>query len=134
MALFWSPPKSLSSWRRYRTPPRTLSIAEFGFSGFGPARVWFTQSQVPGMICITPRALALDTIALLSPDSCHAIALARPAGTPWAAAISAICDEVTRSGVGLGAASATTTWVGAGAGLDGVGAPVGSLSTVPASR
>src|SRR4051794_23934504 len=86
------------------------------------------------MICMTPRAFALETIELLKPDSCQAIAEARPAGTPCSAAIWAICDELTRSGVGLGAAAGTTVWAGAGAGFDGGEAPVGSLMTVPASR
>src|SRR3954462_13607069 len=98
----------------YSTPPRTLSIAEFGLSGLLPARLRFTQSQVPGMICITPRALALDTIELLKPDSCHAIALAMLAGTPCSAATWAISAELTRSGVGLGAAAGTIVCVGTG--------------------
>src|SRR3954447_6730426 len=67
------------------------------------------------MICMTPRAFALETIALLKPDSCQAIAFARPAGTPCCAAICAICDELTRSGVGLGAAGGTIGSAGAGA-------------------
>src|SRR3954453_15366258 len=111
-----------------------LSTAEFGFSGFEPARLRFTQSQVPGMICITPRAFALETIELLKPDSCQAIAEARPAGTPFWAAIWAIWLELMRSGVGLGAAAGTIVVAGAGAGFDGAGAPVGTLMTVPASR
>src|SRR4051794_36048684 len=84
------------------------------------------------MICMTPRAFALETIALLKPDSCHAIALAIPGGTPLAAATWAISDELTRSGVGFGAAGGTTG-AGAGTGVDGVGEPVGGFSTVPAS-
>src|SRR3954451_23573839 len=111
-----------------------LSTAEFGLSGLPPDRLRFTQSQVPGMICMTPRALALETIALLKPDSCHAIAFARLAGTPCSAAICAISPELTRSGVGLGAAAGTIAGAGAGAEVDGAGAPVGSFSTVPASR
>src|SRR6478609_9519654 len=105
-----------------------LSVALLGLSGLPPVRLRFTQSQVPGMICITPRAFALETIALLKPDSCHAIALAMLAGTPFAAAIWAISDELTRSGVGFGAASGTTVVAGAGAELDGAWAPVGSFS------
>ena len=83
-----------------------------------------THFQVPGRICITPRAFALETSALLKPDSCHAIALAMLPGTPLAAAIWAICDELTCSGVGLGAAVTTT---GAGAGVD---ADAGDLEAV----
>src|SRR5436190_21653340 len=86
------------------------------------------------MICMTPRALALETIALLKPDSCQAIALAMLAGTPCSAAICAICAELTRSFVGLGAACGTTVVDGAGFGFDGAEAPVGSFRTVPASR
>src|SRR5437870_6902264 len=83
---------------------------------------------------MTPRALADETSPLLKPDSCQAIALARLLGTPLAAAICAICDDVTCSLVAYGAACGTTADVGTGAeALDGVPAPVGSLSTVPAS-
>src|SRR3954451_4529130 len=111
-----------------------LSTAEFGLSGLPPDRLRFTQSQVPGMICMTPRAFALETIALLKPDSCHAIAFARLAGTPCSAATWAICAELTRSLVGLGAAAGTIVVAGAGFGFVGVEAPLGSLMTVPASR
>src|SRR3954465_5627922 len=102
-------------------------MAEFGFSGLPFVRLRFTQSQVPGMICMTPRAFALETIELLKPDSCHAIAFARPAGTPCSAATCAIWAELRRSGVGFGAAAGTTVWAGAGAELCGADAPVGSL-------
>src|SRR5215211_1312157 len=74
------------------------------------------------MTCITPRALAADTIALLNPLSCQAIA-----ATDW------ISPAPTNAGVGSGSAAGTT---GAGAGSAaraGVGAPLGSLITVPAT-
>src|SRR3954468_998890 len=109
-------------------------MAEFGLSGLPPVRLLFTHSHVPGMICMTPRAFALETIALLKPDSCQPIALAMLAGTPCSAAIWAICDELTRSFVGFGAAAGTIVGAGAGFGFAGALAPVGSFRTVPASR
>src|SRR6185312_4283958 len=85
------------------TPPRTLSAADAGARGGPPAssECWI-QSQVPGRICITPRASALETRSLLNPLSCQAIAAASEAGTPFAAAIEPTCGAVTRSGVGYG--------------------------------
>src|SRR5687767_3650737 len=92
------------------------------------------KSQVPGITCITPRALADETIPLLNPLSCQAIALASEGETPCAAAIWAISPSVTLPGVGLGAASGTTVVAGAGvAAPAGCGEPVGSLTTVPVS-
>src|SRR5436190_13800182 len=87
------------------------------------------------MTCITPRAFALETIALLNPDSCHAIADASEAGTPLRAATAAMSAEVTRPVDAYGAACGTR--VVAGAGCDapaGAGEPVGSFRTVPESR
>src|SRR5918992_1343393 len=86
------------------------------------------------MTCITPRALAEETIALLNPLSCQAIAAASEGETPWAAATLWTSDAPTTPGVGAGAACGTTVW--AGSGVDargGGGAPVGSLRTVPIS-
>src|SRR5919197_4888007 len=123
------PPVSRSSWPRYITPACTLSEAELALSGVS-ARLLLIQDQVPGRICITPRALAVETRSLLKPLSCQPIAAASEAGTPWAAAICSICGALTRSGVGYGGAFGTTRWVGAG--VEGATRePVGSLSTVP---
>src|SRR5919204_6183301 len=85
------------------------------------------------MTCITPRALAADTIALLKPDSCQAIAVASADGAPLFAAIDATSEELSRTGVGLGAAGGTTRGA-PGTGVLETGAPDGSLSTVPISR
>ena len=43
-------------------------------------RLPWTQSHVPGITCMTPRALALETIALLKPLSCQPIAAASEPG------------------------------------------------------
>ena len=48
----------------------------------GRRRFCSTQSHVPGMTCITPRALAEDTTPLLKPLSCHAMAEASEPDTP----------------------------------------------------
>ena len=66
------------------------------------------------MTCMTPRALAEDTIALLKPLSCQAIALASDDGTPLRAATEAMAAELTRLGVGSGLASGTRSTAGAG--------------------
>src|SRR5918998_762331 len=82
---------------------------------------------------MTPRALADDTIALLKPLSCHAIAAASEGETPCCAATDWMSAAPTCVGVGTGSAAGTT---GAGAGSEaraGVGAPPGSLITVPAT-
>ena len=93
------------------------------------------KSHVPGITCMTPRALAEETMALLKPDSCHAIAVASEEGTPWLAAICWIVGASTRVLVGTGAAAGTIVLAGAGAAArTGAGAPVGSFSTVPSSR
>src|SRR5690349_19399751 len=86
------------------------------------------------MTCITPRALAEETIALLKPLSCQAIAVASEGETPWAAATDWTSAAPTREAVGSGAAAGTTFAAGAGCeARAGAGAPVGSLMTVPAS-
>src|SRR4029453_17850607 len=85
------------------------------------------------MTCITPRGLAEDTIELLKPLSCQAIAVASEGETPWAAATDCTSAGPTRVLGGPGAATGTP--VAAGAGCEaraGAGAPVGSLMTVPA--
>src|SRR4051812_50052297 len=87
------------------------------------------------MTCMTPRALAAETIALLKPLSCQAIALASEAGTPLAAATDWTAKAPTRGGVGSGAALGVTRGAGAGcAARAGAGAPAGSLVTGPAGR
>src|SRR3712207_5756689 len=87
------------------------------------------------MTCMTPRAFADETMALLKPLSCHAIAAASDGETPCCAAIDCTSAALTRPGAGAGPACGTT--VSDGAGVDsaagGVGDPVGSLMTVPAS-
>src|SRR5215203_671302 len=86
------------------------------------------------MTCITPRAFAEETMELLNPLSCQAIAVASEGETPCAAATDCTSVAPTREAVGSGAAAGTT--LAAGAGCDaraGAGAPVGSLMTVPAS-
>ena len=88
------------------------------------------------MICITPRALAAETIALLNPLSCQAIAVASDPGTPWLAAIEAISPALSRPGTGFGeacgASAAETGPLLAGA-LARTGEPVGSFSGWPIS-
>src|SRR5687767_2931535 len=87
------------------------------------------------MTCMTPRALAEETIPLLKPLSCHAIAVASDGETPCCAATDWTSPAPRRVAVGTGAAFGTT--VAAGAGWEaraGAGAPVGSLITVPAKR
>src|SRR3954452_22543508 len=108
-------------------------MAELGFSCRLAMFLW-TQSQVPGITCMTPRALAPETIPLLKPLSCQAIAEASEGETPLAAATDWTVEAPTRVAVGSGAAAGTTVAAGAGwAARTGVGAPVGSLMTVPAS-
>src|SRR4051794_15083968 len=81
---------------------------------------------------MTPRAFAPESIPLLKPLSCHAIAVARDPGAPCWAAIEPICEADSRPGAAAGGAAGTI--VRAGAGADEVtGEPVGSLITVPAS-
>jgi hypothetical protein len=58
------------------------------------------------MTCMTPRAFALETIALLKPDSCHAIAAASEPGTPCSAATLWMSPAVTVPGAACGVDSA----------------------------
>src|SRR6266511_3310246 len=121
---------------RYITPACTFSAADDGLRGEAASELWM-KSQVPGRICITPRALALDTRALLKPLSCRAIAVTSDGSTPCEEAIGAIWAGVTHSRVGCGAAPGTAPAGGAAAGRAGdvePGAPVGSLRGVPARR
>ena len=90
------------------------------------------------MTCMTPRALAADTAALLKPLSCQATADASEPDTPCCAAIEPISPDVVCVGVGLGAAVGTTAAFGAavvllaGAVPDAPAPePVGSFSGVP---
>src|SRR4051794_9792230 len=86
------------------------------------------------MTCMTPRAFAPETIALLNPLSCQAIAAASDGETPYCAAIDCTSEALSRAGVGAGAAAGTTRAGGGGSeARAGVGDPVGSLITVPAS-
>src|SRR3954449_5890274 len=86
------------------------------------------------MTCMTPRALAEETMPLLKPLSCQAIAVASEGETPWAAATDCTSEAPTRVLVGSGAAAGMTLAAGAGCeARAGAGAPVGSLITVPAS-
>ena len=83
---------------------------------------------------MTPRALAEETIALLKPLSCHAIAAASEGETPYWEATDWMSAAPTVAAVGAGSACGTT---GAGAGSEeraGAGAPLGSLIGVPATR
>ena len=57
------------------------------------------------MICMTPRALAAEIIALLKPLSCQAIAVASEAGTPLRLATAAMSAALTCVGVAAGEAA-----------------------------
>src|SRR4051794_26856524 len=84
---------------------------------------------------MTPRAFAGDTIALLNPLSCQAIAAASEGETPYWAATDWTSEAPTRAVVGSGSAAGTTVWAGSGAAAcGGAGAPEGSFNTVPTSR
>src|SRR4051812_38260932 len=111
-------------------PALTLSIAELGSSAW-LARCCWTQVHVPGRTCITPRALADETAALLNPLSCHATAAASEDDTPCCAATWPIWLDVSRAGEGLGAACGTVV----GDGCDAFGAATcdafGSFRAVP---
>src|SRR3954467_7496183 len=121
-------------WRRrsarYSEPARTLSAGDDG-SRRVRARFACTHCHVPGRICITPRALAPDSIALLLPLSCQAIAAASEPGAPCCAAIEPTWPDVRRPGEAAGGAAGTIVRCGAGL-LATTGEPVGSLMTVPA--
>src|SRR3954454_6699015 len=98
---------------RYRTPAPTLSIGE-AWSSWRLARFAWTQSHVPGMTCMTPRAFAPETIALLKPLSCQAMAAASEPGTPLRVATSLMSAAVTRPGVAAGAAAGAVVGGGEG--------------------
>src|SRR3954470_14553040 len=116
---------------RYSDPARTLSTADDG-SRRARERFACTHAHVPGRICMTPRAFAPESIPLLKPLSCHAMAVASDPGAPCGPAIEPICEADKRPGAAAGGAAGTI--VRAGAGADEVtGEPVGSLRTVPAS-
>src|SRR3954467_14537394 len=127
---------------RYREPARTLSSADDG-SRRVRARFACTHCHVPGRICMTPRALAPDSIALLLPLSCQAIAAASEPGAPCWAAIEPTWPDVRRPGEaapwregrgpgeGRGGGAGRIVRCGAGV-LATAGEPVGSLMTVPA--
>src|SRR3954465_8536925 len=115
---------------RYSEPARTLSAADDG-SRRVRARFACTHCHVPGRICMTPRALAPDSIALLLPLSCQAIAAASEPGAPCWAAIEPIWPDPWRPGEGAGGAAGGAKGGGAGV-LAATGEPVGSLMTVPA--
>src|SRR3954453_19851931 len=134
---------------RYSEPARTLSSADDG-SRCVRERFACTHCHVPGRICMMPRALAPESIALLLPLSCQAIAAASEPGAPCCAAIEPTWPDVRRpgeaagggtarpgrdvSGPGGGAGGAAATIVRCGVGvLATTGEPVGSLMTVPAS-
>ena len=86
------------------------------------------------MTCITPRALAEDTIALLKPLSCQAIAAASEGETPCSEATDWTSAAPSIAAVGTGSACGTTVCAGSGVEAPGgAGAPLGSLSTVPIS-
>src|SRR4051794_37053172 len=86
-----------------------------------------------------PRALAIETMALLKPDSCQAMADASEDGAPLAAAIDPICWAVIRPGAPLAAPCVGTFAAAVAAGVAAVvagtlaaGAPAGTFSRVPA--
>src|SRR3954453_803035 len=116
---------SRSRCARYSAPARTLSVAEAG-SRRAPARLDCTQLHVPGMICMIPRALAAEIIALLKPLSCQAIAAASDDGTPCCAASEPTCVASRRPTDATGEACGTIVRAGAGV-VALIEAPVGSL-------
>ena len=80
------------------------------------------------MTCMTPRAFADDTSALLKPLSCHAIAAASAPGAPCSLASWRTRSALRMPGVGTGAASGTTRTAGTGCeARSGAGAPLGHL-------
>src|SRR3954453_4386571 len=115
---------------RYSEPARTLSAAADGPRRVR-ARFACTHCHVPGRICMTPRALAPDSIALLLPLSCQAIAAASEPGASGWPAIEPTWPDVRRPGETAGGAAGTIVRCGAGV-LATTGEPVGSLMTVPA--
>src|SRR3954462_14159874 len=113
---------------RKSTPAPTLSIGEAG-SRWRLARFVCTHSHVPGITCMTPRALEAETIALLKPLSCQATAAARSAGTPLRVATALMSAAVTRPDVATGVAAGPLE--GCGEASAATGEPVGSFSAVP---
>jgi hypothetical protein len=88
------------------------------------------------MTCMTPRALALETIALLNPLSCQAIAAASEPGTPCWPATDVTVPASTRVPLTAGAALGTVVAGAAGPPVLPVAAATaagGSLIDVPAS-
>ena len=142
-----SPPVASRSERSNRTPPRTLDAAEAGDSGVCPASSWPIQLHVSGMICITPRAPALDVRLLLKPLSREAIAFASEGETPCSSAIEPTSDAVRVSSVGYGGSlvdASPASWSGSELGVSAACAaelrgcsaslePPESLSAAPAS-
>src|SRR3954471_16604035 len=99
-------------------------MADDGLSCRPPARLPCTHDQVPGMTCITPRAFAGETIELLKPLSCQAIAAARDGETPCSAATDWTSAAPRRVAVGSGSAFGTTVCAGSGVeACGGGGAP-----------
>src|SRR5436305_851962 len=99
-------------------------------SSLRSARLCWTHSHVPGSTCMTPRALAAETIALLKPLSCQAIAEASEAGTPLRLATMAMSEGLTRPGGGAGTAAGTTCGTDAAAGLTAKTKNVSEIRTV----
>src|SRR3954454_22516707 len=100
-----------------------LSVAECG-SSVRSARFCWIQFHVPGITCMTPRALAPETMLLLKPLSCQATAAASEGETPYCAATDWTSAALSREGVATGAAAGTTWVAGAGsAARGGVGEP-----------
>src|ERR671933_749675 len=107
-------------------------MAELGSSA-RPARFCSTNCHVPGVTCMTPRALAPETIELLNPLSCQATAAASEGETPLAAATCWICEALNRVGWGAGAAALEAELeAGAGAAVDEVPDADGVAGTSPA--
>src|SRR3954453_5357095 len=88
------------------------------------------------MTCMIPRALAAETIELLNPLSCQAIAAASEGETPYWEAIDPTSPALSRALVGPGLARGTTGGVGSGARARGGarGAGVGRLGRRGAGR
>ena len=78
-------PKQTLTWMFVRSAPQS--------------RMSFFQC---GITCMTPRALAEETIPLLKPLSCHAIAAASEDGTPCCAASEPTCTALSRPAVAAG--------------------------------
>src|SRR4051794_41892770 len=84
---------------------------------------------------MTPRAFASETMPLLKPLSCQAIAAASDGETPYCEATACTSPALRRAGVGSGAAAGTTCVAGAGSEERvGAGAPAGGFGNPPAGR